>query len=141
MNRKVVIVVVVLFSALGLLWLYKSMYHENDPMVGVLKEQLAKVDPSFRNMDIRSGTSAYTENKSVIYMCVKDPHNGQYYSMNTLVYVSLHEISHMLNKTYGHNADFKNIFSNLLKKAEAVGIYNPSIPIPNSYCGVENFEM
>lgn len=139
MKNKAIIIVLIIVAIIFGLWLYRFLTKEKDPMVNNLKDQLAKVDPSFKNLDIRSGTSAYTENKSTIYMCMKDE-NGKYYAMNTLVYVSLHEISHVLNKSYGHDDSFKKIFSDLLKRAQMVGIYNPAQPIPNSYCGVENYE-
>ena len=85
---------------------------------------------------MREGDSAYTENKAVITLCLKNPENGLYYDMNTIMYVAIHELSHMVTKTHGHNKEFKNHFSTLLKRAAQLGIYNPRKPIPETYCGV-----
>lgn len=102
-----------------------------------LKEHLTVVNPHFDKLDIREGSSSYTEDKSVIYLCLRDS-QGNLYSKNTLVYVALHEIAHMLNKVdYGHTAEFHRIFEELLCKAMKAGIYNPYIPHPPNYCGVD----
>jgi hypothetical protein len=85
---------------------------------------------------LREGGSAYTENKTVITLCLKNPENGYYYNSNTIMYVALHELAHIISKTQGHNDEFNNNFAMLLKQAETRGIYNPRIPIPTTYCGI-----
>jgi hypothetical protein len=49
--------------------------------------------------------------------------------------VTLHEISHFLNKEdIGHTPKFHSIFEDLIEKASELGIYNPSIPLIQGYC-------
>lgn len=80
------------------------------------------------------GSKSYTINKSRIYMCLKDD-NGQYYDDNSLMFVLLHEMSHVICKSIGHTNEFQQIFNELLIEATKVGIYNPNIPMVKKYCG------
>lgn len=109
------------------------------PIIKRLKYKVSLVNPKFASYDIREATEgSYTENKTVVYICTKDPETKKYYTDNTLIYVTLHECAHMLDKTFNdaHDEKFKKIFKELLDKAEAIGIYNPKIPIPPTYCGL-----
>jgi len=106
-------------------------------LVSDLKEKLAIVDPTFRDLDIREGTSAFTEDKSIIYLCLRDE-AGRFYPINTLMYVGLHEIAHLLNRVdFGHTPAFYDQFNKLLCKAAAKGVYDPSAKHPEFYCGVD----
>lgn len=79
------------------------------------------------------GNKSYTINKEKVFLCLKKK-NGEYYDMNILVFVTLHELSHVLSTTIGHDKNFNNIFDALLKKAAELGIYDPSIPVDKNYC-------
>jgi hypothetical protein len=106
-------------------------------VVDSLKERLAVVDSNFRDLDIRESDSSYTEDKSVIYLCLRDG-NHQVYPTNTVMYVALHEIAHLLNKKdYGHTPTFYKVFNDLLCKAAAKGVYDPTLPHGDAYCGVD----
>ena len=106
-------------------------------LIETLKEKLTIVNPRFDTIDIREGSSSYTEDKSIIYLCLRDE-SGKYYPMNTLIYVVLHEIAHMLNKdNFGHTPEFHKVFDKLLCKAAAKGVYDPKQPHANWYCGVD----
>lgn len=106
-------------------------------MIMDVKERLAKIDPTFTRFDIREGDSAYTEDKTTIYLCLNDEHHRPY-PMNTLLYVALHEISHVLNtKSYGHDENFNKVFDKLLCRASRLKVYDPSLPHPPVYCGVD----
>lgn len=106
-----------------------------------LKARLVMVDPSFSNIDIREGYSSYTANKSVVYLCTRDPQTGNYYDLNTLMYVALHECTHVISKSYEHSKkhskQFYDTFNVLLQRAAAVRVYDPSIPLPRMYCGIK----
>ena len=80
------------------------------------------------------GSKSYTINKTRIYMCIKDS-NNKYYDDNSLMFVLLHEISHVICKSIGHTEEFHKIFEDLLVEAEKVGIYNSKIPMIKNYCG------
>lgn len=80
------------------------------------------------------GSKSYTINKTRIYMCIRDS-NNRYYDDNSLMFVLLHEISHVICKSIGHTEEFHKIFEDLLVEAEKVGIYNSKIPMIKNYCG------
>ena len=123
--------------ALVCLYLVSLPEKEEHFMITDLKERLCKIDEYFRNIDIREGDSSYTEDKTIIYLCLKDE-NGQLYPENTLIYVALHEIAHLLNKEdYGHTPAFYKMFNKLLCDAAAKGVYDPDKPHASWYCGVD----
>jgi len=107
---------------------------QDDPMLHLLKELLIPVHPIFKTMRLYRGDKSYTINKEKTFLCLYDK-NGEYYPLNQLIYVLLHEISHSLNtKDIGHTENFNKVFDELLAKATNLGVYNPSIPIVQDYC-------
>jgi hypothetical protein len=122
------------------LWPENDFSSDDNPVLNQLRENLGKIHPDYKKIPLRENDSgAYTQNKRVIYLCLKDPKTGKYYDMNTLTYIILHECAHVLNPSYepefdGHGEGFKRIFSSLLRHASHVGIYDPSKPLPTKYC-------
>jgi len=134
---KGVIYIILILVALFCVYLISLPTVSEHFLITDLKEKLAIVDPSFMDVDIRESNSSYTEDKSIIYLCLRDE-RGQFYNINTLIYVALHELAHYINKEdYGHTPAFYKIFDKLLCKASAKGIYDPSIPHVAVYCGVD----
>ncbi len=84
-------------------------------------------------IEFKHASKSFTINKKVVHMCLKDE-KGDYYDNNSLVYVLLHEIAHVINATVGHDPMFNNIFNDLLDIAQQKKIYDPEIPMVNSYC-------
>jgi len=120
-----------------LLWIIghqiKEHHQQDDPMLHRLKEVLKPVHPAIETLKLYKAKKSYTINKSKIFLCVKDK-NGEYYPLNMLIYVLLHELSHFLNtKDVGHTEEFHRIFDELLLKAAQIGVFNPSIPIIQEY--------
>lgn len=69
---------------------------------------------------------AYSENKSKLAFCLTKKKNGnQLIDINTLMFVAIHELSHIANKTVGHKSDFWNIFKFLLIEADEINVYDP----------------
>jgi len=67
-------------------------------------------------------------------MCLKDE-NGNYYDDNSLMFVLLHELAHVICKSIGHTNEFQEIFNDLLSEGAKARIYNPNIPMVKKYCG------
>ncbi|BAU80194.1 metallopeptidase WLM [Tokyovirus A1] len=135
----------VLFAVLAvgfiiiLIFVLNRKHTPTDPTIVALKERLAVLDKKYLSLDIREvDRGAYTENKKAIFLCLKDPETKQYYDMNTLVYVVLHELAHMSSVTYGHNQEFHQNFARLLRQAAQKQVFDPSIPIPTKYCGIDS---
>ena len=138
-TSKNIFLLFVLFLILGCIiyWVYyttKENKLQEDPMLWKLKEMLLPLHPEVKNLKLYKGDKSYTINKEKIYICLKDE-NEQYYPTNMLIYVTLHELAHLINKDdIGHTEKFHKIFDELLDEAYNMGIYNPSIPPIENYC-------
>lgn len=84
-------------------------------------------------VEMYQGEKSYTINKEKIFMCMKDEHD-EYYKDNMLIYVLLHEISHVLSESVGHTDEFYAIFHAILEQANKMNIYDASRPINQEYC-------
>lgn len=107
-----------------------------DEKLSKIKEQLIAVEPQVANLNFYvNHEDAFTMDKRDIYMCMKDK-NGVYYPDNFLMYVALHEVAHAIipTDTSTHPPIFNEVFTKLKDKAEKIGLYNPSIPFPDTYC-------
>ncbi len=112
---------------------------KGDPKIQHLKGLLHRIDPSLSNLEIYSSEETYTRNKRSIHLCLKDS-TGKYYDDNTLMYVTLHEIAHIMTRgeSEDHDPKFIRNFEDLLRRAINAGVYTPSKPLPYDYCGVKN---
>jgi hypothetical protein len=71
--------------------------------------------------------TAYSENKGrKIAFCLnkKKNDNNNLIDENTLMFVAIHEMSHIASETIGHNTEFWDNFKFLLKEAKDAGVYN-----------------
>jgi len=88
-----------------------------------------------------SELTAYSENKGekLAFCLNKKKHDDTVLiDMNTLTFVSLHELSHIMTSSIGHKQDFWQNFKFLLENAKVAGIYKPVDYKKNSqsYCGM-----
>ena len=71
--------------------------------------------------------------------CLNKKKNGtKLIDINTLTFVALHELSHIMSVSIGHNEEFWNNFKFLLEEAVEIKVY---IPVdykkaPEQYCGL-----
>jgi hypothetical protein len=84
--------------------------------------------------------TSYSVNKGEkVYMCLRQrDEKEQLVSENILVFVALHEMSHVGTASIGHTPEFWNNFAWLLKQAEELKIYTYTdfSAHPVEYCGV-----
>ena len=84
-------------------------------------------------------SSSYTINKKQISFCLrkKNKHKN-FHDLETLNFVLIHELAHVMSVSQGHNKEFMRNFRFLLREAHDCGIYNPvNYGInPMTYCGV-----
>jgi hypothetical protein len=85
--------------------------------------------------------TAYSENKGEkLAFCLNTTKEGnKLIDINTLTFVALHELSHVMTESIGHKQDFWQNFKYLLENAKAAGIYNPIDykKDPKEYCGMK----
>ena len=79
---------------------------------------------------------AYTLNKQDLHVCVRSPERSLE-SVNTTMYVLLHEIAHVATDTYGHPPEFWTNFRWILEVAEKLGVYKYEDfdSIQTTFCG------
>jgi hypothetical protein len=96
----------------------------------------AHIDPNY---------TTYTIDKQDMRVCLRTrDKNERIYDINLLMYVCLHEISHMANYSpdgtpiIGHNITFKTIFAFLVNEAISIGIYKYEnyAQNPKEYCNI-----
>ena len=85
--------------------------------------------------------TAYSENKGEkLAFCLDTEKNsmGKLIDINTLMYVALHELSHVATKSIGHTDEFWDNFKFLIQESKILGIYNPIDykKQPSRYCGM-----
>lgn len=85
--------------------------------------------------------AAYSVDKGkLIGICTR--HEGKYMDENTMIFVYLHELSHIMSDQYAHDDEFWNNFSFLLEIAIShnLYVYQPFHVNNVNYCG-ENIEF
>ncbi len=117
----------------------RSYYSEvnDDPLLAKIHEDFKTLNPEYGIIPLRIGDSAYTQDKSVITICKKHPKTGKIYEYCCYLYVALHELTHMVTESYGHDARFQRNFKIILQAAVDKGIYDPTCKIPPDYCGID----
>ena len=92
----------------------------------------------------KRGVTSYTENKKTLILCLRKKEidaNGEneLHDINTMMFVVIHELSHMMNDIWGHKMDFWVLFKFMLENAIEAGIYQPVnyAKYPIVYCGLK----
>lgn len=84
--------------------------------------------------------TAYSEDKGkkIAFCLRKKKTEPELIDVNTLTFVAIHELSHLMTRTIGHKSDFWDHFKLLLKNAVEIGIYSPInySKKPQEYCGM-----
>lgn len=84
--------------------------------------------------------TAYSENKGEkLAFCTTTTKKGnRLIDKNTLMFVALHEMSHIATKSVGHTTEFWQNFKFLIENAKNINIYNPVDykKSPKEYCGM-----
>ena len=84
--------------------------------------------------------TSYSVNKGEkISICVRQKETNEFIEDNTIIFVFIHELAHVMTDEIGHTDLFWENMAFLLKKAYEMGIYNPINykANPEIYCGME----
>lgn len=85
--------------------------------------------------------TAYSENKGEkLAFCTTTTKEGsKLIDENTLAFVAVHELGHVMTESVGHTKEFWQNFKFLLKNAVKIGIYQPIDykKKPKNYCGMK----
>ena len=85
--------------------------------------------------------TSYSVNKGeeLIFCLRKKKEGDKLVSLNTIMFVSIHELGHLMTESIGHTPEFWHNFKILLKIAIDIGVYNyvDFRVSPTKYCGLE----
>lgn len=106
-----------------------------------VKRLVAKYNPTTLKETLpTSELTAYSENKGEkLAFCLNKKKGGsELIDQNTLIFVAMHELSHIMTASIGHTREFWLNFKFLLENAVKIGIYDPKDykKKPQSYCGM-----
>jgi len=111
------------------------------------KENVLRLHEGFNPKQIMetlptSEYTAYSENKGEkLAFCLneKKNDNNNLIDENTLMFVAIHELSHIATKSIGHKSEFWDNFKFLLAEAKDAGIHNPVDykKSPQEYCSMK----
>lgn len=96
---------------------------------------------AFVENDVKSSDTSYSENKGQrIVVCLRDKTKPGYplIDINTIMFVMLHEMGHLMTETIGHTPEFWSNFKRILDDATKLGLYT-SVNYarqPTPYCGM-----
>ena len=88
---------------------------------------------------VDSGYTSYSVNKGEkIIICIRQK-DGQFVEKNTIMYVAVHELGHLMTKEVGHTTLFWDNFRQLLNEAMDIGLYHKTnyAADPKDYCGIK----
>lgn len=90
-----------------------------------------------------SGVTSYTQDKKTLILCLRKKElssNGSndLHDINTITFVVIHELAHMMNNLWGHKMNFWILFKFMLINSIECGIYTPVdySKKPIVYCGL-----
>ena len=87
-----------------------------------------------------SSHTAYSENKGekMAFCLAKSKDDNKLIEQNTLMFVALHELSHIATVSIGHTREYWSNFKFVLETAVTMGIYDPVDykKNPTGYCGM-----
>jgi len=118
---------------------YRQPEYFHDEPTQLLVQRL-KIDHLMEN-DIASQYTSYSENKGErIVLCLRDKAAEPYplIDINTIMFVTLHEMAHLMTVSSGHTQEFWTNFRRLLQDAMKAGVYTQVnySRTPVEYCGM-----
>lgn len=121
-------------NKLDLLIKYLNRHHKNDKITTTINKNYRK-NIIFSELS-KNKAIAYTKNKGEeMSFCLPDKNND----FNTLIFIALHELSHISTDEIGHTYTFWENFKFLLKIAIKINIYKPVDynKYPTNYCNLD----
>ena len=115
---------------------------EKEEEKGKYNKQLKEsFNPDYITENIPGSTYvAYSVNKGEeLSLCVREKDTDVFMDNNIIIFVAIHELSHIMTPETGHTPLFWNNMKYLLEKASSMAIYTPTdySKNPETYCGME----
>ncbi len=85
--------------------------------------------------------TSYSVNKGEkIVFCIRQKdENESFVDINTITFVAIHELAHIMTKSVGHTEEFWKNFKLLLEESITIGVYTKEkySQNPKEYCGIK----
>jgi hypothetical protein len=85
--------------------------------------------------------TSYSVNKGEkIVFCIRQKdENESFVDLNTITFVAIHELAHIMTKSVGHTEEFWTNFKLLLEESIIIGVYTKEkySENPKEYCGIK----
>ena len=116
--------------------------NENDDSKGeYIKNLKESFNPEYITENIPGSVYvAYSVNKGEeLSLCIRDKDTESFIDDNTIIFVAIHEIAHIMTPETGHTPLFWDNMKYLLEQASSQGIYMPVdySQSPVKYCGMD----
>lgn len=115
----------------------KEKYKDYAQYIDTLNDKIKKV--VINESSPNSSYTSYSINKGEqMVFCLRSKTNNRIHDLNLLMYVALHEMSHVASPTYGHDDQFKKVFAFVTSRAVELHLYSKINfkSSPAEYCGL-----
>ena len=111
----------------------------SNPNIKLMKQRFKPQNIQEVDIETDSGTSYTIDKGKELHICLRSKEDARLHQLNLLLFVSIHELAHIMSSSYGHNEEFARNFTYLLKNASKIGIYTPIdySKNPVKYCGLD----
>lgn len=121
-KKKAANIMAIIKDRIELLLNYLKKNHRNDDRIKRLFNRYDEDNIQETNLN-DSGTSYSIDKGEQVNLCLRSKKTQELHNINILMFVTIHELAHIMSKTYGHNQEFNNNFKFLLINAIKIGIY------------------
>lgn len=121
------------------LYKYKdTQYSEYEKYIRQLKDRIMGVDISESSEDSYYTSYSVNKGEQIVFCLRSKKERHKLHNINMVMYVALHELSHVACPEVGHTELFKKIFHFITKVAMNLGIYKKVdfARQPTEYCGL-----
>lgn len=119
---------------------YKNSANKKRKEVALLMERRYNINNVRENSPLNiEGDTSYTINKGdIIAVCIRNGFDYGIHDNITIMFVVLHELTHLAVKSYDHPDEFWQVFKFILLESSESGIYtSPNYSKnPVEYCGI-----
>jgi hypothetical protein len=119
----------------------ESAYPDKQQVIQLLQNFKPDAERLLESTPDEEHTSFSVNKGQKVHLCLRQRQGGNetLVDENIMMFVSLHEMAHMITKSIGHEPEFWNNFGWLLREAEKIGVYQYQDfkAQPVSYCGVQ----
>lgn len=121
--------------------LVNSLNENDDNKSEYIKNLKESFNPEYITENIPGSIYvAYSVNKGEeLSLCIRDKGTEEFIDDNTIIFVAIHELSHIMTPETGHTPLFWDNMKYLLEQASSQGIYMPVdySQSPVEYCGMD----